>query len=146
MASTKQMVDEYAEKLGNLGDIEKQWAVKSLHHAETYQKLIQTTKASNLKLTKNDKEIYDAFKKQFGMKVDILDAELFKSEAYKSKWRDFIKQFEHVKDYNFGTLVRIDCAKEYTEENTLFVLRIQFYAVEIVRNLDKLNDPLSQNK
>ena len=139
-STTKQMVESYAEQLGNLGDIEKQWAVKSLHHAETYEKLIKAIPGSTLKLTKFDKDIYDSFKKHFDLKVDVLDTEDFKSEALKSKWRDFIKEFEHVADYNFGTLVRIDCKKGYTEENTLFVLRVQFYAIEITRNIEKLND------
>ena len=138
--STKEIIEQYAEKLGNLGDIEKQWAVKSLHHAETYEKLISTTKGSTLKLTNYDQELYDGFTSEFDMDTSVLDPESFKSEVYKVKWRDFIKKFEYIKDYNFGTLVRIDCTKGYTEENTLFVLRVQFYAVEIVRNRKGLND------
>ena len=142
--NTAQIVEAYAEQLGNLGDIEKQWAVKSLHHAETYENLIKQVRGSTLKLTKYDQEIYDSFKQHFDMKVDVLDPELFKSEGYKEKWRLFIKEFEHVKDYNFGTLARIDCTQGYTESNTLFVLRIQFYAVEITRNKDLLNDPFCE--
>eukprot|EP00835_Amoeboradix_gromovi_P002224 NODE_121_length_18880_cov_0.205687.p9 type:complete len:146 gc:universal NODE_121_length_18880_cov_0.205687:11201-10764(-) len=138
--SSKNQVEEYAEKLGNLGDIEKQWAVKALHHAETYENLISAIKGSSLKLTKWDQEIYEAFKETFEMNVDILDPKWFKAEEYKLKWRDFIKLFEKVNEYNFGSLVRIDCTKGYTEENTLFVLRIQFLAVEITRNIEKLND------
>jgi len=44
-----------------------------------------------------------------------------------------------IEDYNFGTLLRIDCSKGYDEENTILVTRIQFYAVEIARNRRGLN-------
>lgn len=48
-----------------------------------------------------------------------------------------------VQDYNFGTLLRIDHTKDYTEENTMFVTRMQFYAVEIARNREGLNKQIS---
>lgn len=36
------------------------------------------------------------------------------------KWRPFCNQFEQiVEDFNFGTLLRIDSNKEYTEENSI---------------------------
>jgi hypothetical protein len=54
-----------AETAENHPDIEKQWAVKSFHHAETYFKLIQSIHPQNLKLTKFDNEIYDAFTTTF---------------------------------------------------------------------------------
>ncbi len=37
------------------------------------------------------------------------------------KWRPFCNQFEGVvEDFNYGTLLRLDCQKDYTEENTIF--------------------------
>ena len=33
-------------------DIEKQWAVKALHHAETYIKLLKAVEPAKLKLTR----------------------------------------------------------------------------------------------
>jgi len=37
------------------------------------------------------------------------------------KWRPFCNQFEGVvDDFNYGTLLRLDCQKDYTEENTIF--------------------------
>lgn len=69
-------------------------------------------------------------------------------------------------DYNFGSLVRADCEKDYSEENSIFgqspslesvsrlrgmiltlcwiVLRLQFYAFEILRNRKGLNDVVWQ--
>lgn len=45
-----------------------------------------------------------------------------------------------VSDYNFGTLIRTDASDEYTQFNTTFVTRMQFYAYEIARNRRGLND------
>lgn len=37
------------------------------------------------------------------------------------KWRPFCNHFESlVEDFNYGTLLRLDCEKDYTEENTIF--------------------------
>lgn len=37
------------------------------------------------------------------------------------KWRPFCLRFEGVvEDFNYGTLLRLDCRKDYTEENTIF--------------------------
>ena len=37
------------------------------------------------------------------------------------EWRKFIEPFkEQVEDYNFGTLLRLDCKDRYTEENSTF--------------------------
>lgn len=45
----------------------------------------------------------------------------FKSPAAKAKWRAFIMRYEkRVEDYNFGTLLRVDPAGHYTQENTMF--------------------------
>ncbi|KTG35962.1 hypothetical protein cypCar_00032622 [Cyprinus carpio] len=63
------------------------------------------------------------------------------AEVYYNKWRPFCNQFEGVvEDFNYGTLLRLDCQKDYTEENTVFATRIQFYAIEIARNREGYND------
>lgn len=37
------------------------------------------------------------------------------------KWRPFCLRFEGVvEDFNYGTLLRLDCRQPYTEENTIF--------------------------
>ncbi|KAG6380364.1 polysaccharide biosynthesis-domain-containing protein [Boletus reticuloceps] len=70
-----------------------------------------------------------------------LDEDSLKSEEGKKRWRDFINQYEtKVKDFNFGSLIRTDATNEYTETNTIFVTRMQFYAIEIARNRLGLND------
>lgn len=57
------------------------------------------------------------------------------------KWRPFCEKFkETVEDYSFGTLLRVDANGEYSEENSILVPRIQFYAVELARNREGFND------
>lgn len=73
-----------------------------------------------------DDEIYVDFMSTFGPnvpRIDILDeAKDFKSPEMKEKWRNFINRYEggKVTDYNFGSLLRIDASKEYSEDNTMF--------------------------
>ncbi|NXT51757.1 PBDC1 protein, partial [Pluvianellus socialis] len=56
------------------------------------------------------------------------------------KWRPFCLRFEGVvEDFNYGTLLRLDCREDYTEENTIFATRIQFFAIEIARNREGCN-------
>lgn len=76
-------------------DIEKQWAVKSMHHAETYFKLLTAIPGSKLKMTAIDGEIYADFRSEFPDLdiVNIREMEDFKNEASKAKWRDFINKY-----------------------------------------------------
>ncbi|CAO3662033.1 unnamed protein product [Rhizopus stolonifer] len=60
--------------------------------------------------------------------VDVthLDEEQFKSAAGKEKWRNFVNKYEkRVNEFNFGSLIRIDCRDDYTEQNTMFGVRMQ---------------------
>ncbi|KAF8731528.1 hypothetical protein AX14_004729 [Amanita brunnescens Koide BX004] len=101
-----------------------------------------------LKLTQHDDEIFAHTMEKFPElaeppheKLTKLDEEWLKSADGKKKWRDFILQYENkIKDYNFGSLIRTDAREEYGESNTIFVTRIQFYAIEITRNRLGLND------
>jgi len=45
-----------------------------------------------------------------------------------------------MKNYNFGTLIRKDVQGENNETNYILLIRIQFYAIEIARNREGLND------
>ncbi|KAI9283702.1 putative polysaccharide biosynthesis protein [Umbelopsis sp. AD052] len=130
-----------ADELEQLQDIEKQWAVKAMHHAETYFKLISAIDGSKLRLTGIDDEIYADFTETFPeIDVQHLDEEHFKTDKAKAKWRDFINKYEkRVNEYNFGSLLRIDPRDDYTEQNTMFGMRMQFYAVEIARNKKGMN-------
>lgn len=57
------------------------------------------------------------------------------------KWRPFCEKFKDVvEDYSFGTLLRLDHTGEYSELNSILVTRIQFYAIELSRNREGLND------
>ncbi|NXL87960.1 PBDC1 protein, partial [Alectura lathami] len=84
--------------------------------------LISSVDPKLLTLTKADEQIYGEFRAAFGqLRVDVLDPEELKSEAAKEKWRPFCLRFEGVvEDFNYGTLLRLDCSKGYTEENTIF--------------------------
>lgn len=73
-----------------------------------------------------DDEIYVDFMSTFAPnvpRIDILDEDKdFKSPEMKEKWRNFINRYEggKVTDYNFGSLLRLDASKEYSEDNTIF--------------------------
>lgn len=58
-------------------------------------------------------------------------------------WREFCEQYKtRVENYNFATLLRLRCDKDYTPQNTTIAPRIQFYAIEIARNREGLNDEI----
>ncbi|NWV63244.1 PBDC1 protein, partial [Malurus elegans] len=84
--------------------------------------LISSVDPKFLNLTKVDDRIYEEFRKTFrDLRVDVLDPEELKSEPAKAKWRPFCLGFEGVvEDFNYGTLLRLDSRREYTEENTIF--------------------------
>lgn len=134
-----------AENAENLEDIEKQFAVKAVLQAETYWSLLEKVPGSKLKLTKYDDEIYEQVLEDFPefkepQNVALIDERLMKSAQGKAKWRTFCDKFKEIEDYNFGTLLRSKALDEYTQEGTIFVVRIQFYAIEICRNRYGLND------
>ncbi|KAF2021966.1 DUF757-domain-containing protein [Aaosphaeria arxii CBS 175.79] len=132
-----------AEDTDNFEDIEKQFAVKVVRHVETYWSILEKVPGSKLRLTKFDDEIYEHFKKdfpEFDPKATINEDEM-KSKEGKERWRKFITEYEKkVDDYNFGTMLRNNPKEEYEQHNTIFAVRMQFYAIEIVRNREGLND------
>ncbi|TIA87496.1 hypothetical protein E3P99_03149 [Wallemia hederae] len=136
-----------AETAENLDDIEKQWAVKAVEQSDVYWNIITKIKPSLLKLTPIDDEIYESFQQNFpelqGDKVTKLNENDMKSAKGKEKWRNWIMPFEkRVEFYNFGTLLRIDANGEYDQSNSMFVTRMQFYAIEIARNRLGINDKI----
>lgn len=76
------------------------------------------------------------------MKVDVIDEEELKSSGSKLKWRNFIEKFNKLDDFAFGTLIRADSSKEFSPENSVFVVRVQFLAIEIARNREGCNDSI----
>jgi len=135
-------------KAENHEDIEKQFAVVAVKHAQVYWTLLEKLNPRLLRLTKLDDEIYEDFQTKFPELFDnsnaglvILDENSMKNAQNKIRWRNFIQPYQQkVQDYNFGSLLRTDARDEYAENNTIFVTRMQFLAVEIARNRLGLND------
>ncbi|CCA69639.1 hypothetical protein PIIN_03578 [Serendipita indica DSM 11827] len=131
----------------NLAEIEKQFAVKAVEHAQTYWNLLEAIPPRTLRLTRLDDEIYEHFVTEFPELVEnperikALDEDIMKDANGKERWRKFIAAYEkRVDDYNFGSLIRTDAAGEYSQVNSIFVTRMQFYALEIARNRLGYND------
>lgn len=96
-----------------------------------------------LKLSPFDDIIYKAFRDDFpDLKIDILDENELKSNNAKAKWRSFIEKFDKLDDFSFGTLLRTTAGKEFGPDNSTFVVRIQWLAVEIARNREGCNDSI----
>uniref|UniRef100_UPI00358EDCD0 protein PBDC1 isoform X2 n=1 Tax=Myxine glutinosa TaxID=7769 RepID=UPI00358EDCD0 len=106
--------------------------------------LISSAEPEFLHLTEQDDGIYNEFRRSFPtMMIAILNPEDLKSETSKEKWRAFCLLFDgKVAEFNFGTLLRLNATGEYSDENTIFATRIQFYAVEIARNREGCNTTL----
>ncbi|KAH6645455.1 polysaccharide biosynthesis-domain-containing protein [Truncatella angustata] len=131
------------EEAQNLEDMEKQFAVKVVQHMEIYWSILEKVKGSTIRLTKFDDDIYDHVKKDFPEfdPAKTVSEDEMKSPEGKKRWREFMMQYEkQIDDYNFGTMVRADPKTEYTQYGTIFVPRMQFYAIEILRNRAGLND------
>ncbi|KAJ8111115.1 hypothetical protein OPT61_g6209 [Boeremia exigua] len=132
-----------AEHADNFEDIEKQFAVKVVQHMETYWNILEKVKGSTLRLTKLDDEIYEHFQKEFPDfdAAATINEDDMKSKAGKERWRNFVNQYDkRVDDFNFGAMLRASPKTDYTQDGTIFAVRMQFYAVEIARNRQGLND------
>ncbi|KAI0810118.1 DUF757-domain-containing protein [Xylaria sp. FL0064] len=132
-----------AENAQNLEDIEKQFAVKAVQHLETYWAILQKVKGSSLRLTRMDDEILEHLKTDFPEfdPAAPIDENEMKSKAGKERWRKFMMAYEKkIDDYNFGTMLRTRPDVGYEQDTTIFVPRMQFYAIEIARNRAGLND------
>ncbi|KAL4986161.1 putative polysaccharide biosynthesis protein [Aspergillus falconensis] len=131
------------EQAQNLEDMEKQFAVKAVEHLMTYWSILEKVPGSQLRLTKIDDEIYEHFKAEFPDfdPAETIDEDKMKSKEGKEKWRNWINQYEKkIHDFNFGTMLRANPKTEYEKDNTIFAMRMQFYAIEIARNRAGLND------
>ncbi|ORY23987.1 putative polysaccharide biosynthesis protein [Naematelia encephala] len=139
------------ETAQNAQEIEMSFAVKTVEHLEAYEKLITGIPPHKLKLTPLDDElhshlleIFPEFK--FEDALRNLDEDDMKSARGKERWRSFIMPYEKkLKDYNFGTLVRRDAERGYTEDNAILVTRVQFFGIEIARNRAGLNNKVYED-
>ena len=138
-----------SDQFGNDGRVEEMWAMKAAEHAEVYFNLLCSVEPSRLKLTVSqelDDRIYSEFKQSFpDLNVAKFVEDDIKNEKAKAEWRKFSEGFKDVEDYSLGCLLRLDSGKDYTEENTVIAIKIQFLAIEIVRNRDGCNDSLRTN-
>lgn len=137
---TQQFDPENAE---NYEDMEKQFAVKAVQQMTVYWGILEKIPGSKLRLTRLDDEIHEHFKSEFPDfdPAATIDEDQMKSKDGKEKWRNFVNQYEKkIDDYNFGTMLRRNAKDEYGEKETMFALRMQFYAIEISRNRAGLND------
>ncbi|KAI5740369.1 hypothetical protein M8J76_003108 [Diaphorina citri] len=127
--------------------VEAMWVSKAVDHAEVYFNILCSVDPKILRLTAHDDEILKSFRADFpDLKVDVLNEEEMKSPEGKAKWREFCEKFKDmIEDYNFGTLLRLDAKGEYSEANTMLSTRIQFYAIELARNKEGLNDSIRDN-
>lgn len=69
-----------------------------------------------------DAELYAHFRNEFpDLQVGKIDEEKLKAKDQQAKWREFCEKYrDTIKDYNFGTLLRLDSKGDYTPENTTF--------------------------
>jgi len=129
------------EEYGNDEKVEMMWAIQAYEHAEIYFNLICSVDPKLLKLTPYDDKIYHEFRRLFpDLKIDVLNEEDIKNDVSKIKWRRFFELYKHMKNYNFGTLIRKDIRGNNNESNSFIVIRIQFYAIEVARNREGFND------
>ncbi|XP_017001896.1 protein PBDC1 [Drosophila takahashii] len=130
-----------ADEFGNDSLVEEMWASKALEHAEVHFNLITSIHPSQLKLTPYDDQIYATFRQDFpDLQVGRLTDDILKSATEKLRWRQFAEKFNKMDDYSYGTLMRADASKEFSPDNSIFVFRVQFLAIEIARNREGLND------
>lgn len=55
-------------------------------------------------------------------------------------WYSFLEQHKHlVKDYNMGTLIRVNALERFGETNSTLVPRLQFYCLELARFREGIN-------
>jgi len=102
----------------------------------TYWSILEKVRGSTLRLTRLDDEIYEHLKRDFPEfdPAETIDEDKMKSKEGKERWRNFMMAYEkRVDDYNFGTLLRANPKWEYGKDETIFVPRMQFYAIEIAR-------------
>ncbi|KAJ9633563.1 hypothetical protein H2204_006946 [Knufia peltigerae] len=140
-----------AENAPNYEDMEKQFAVKAVQQMTVYWSLLEKIPGSKLRLTRLDDQILEHFKSEFPEfdPAEEIDEDKMKSKEGKERWRKFAMAYEKgddkIDDFNFGTMLRKSPKTEYGEKETIFAVRMQFYAVEIARNRAGLNDWIYEN-
>ena len=144
MASTNVPIS--AEDADNFAEMEQQFAVKAVHQMTVYWSILEKMPGSKLRLTRMDDAILEHLHRDFPDfdPAKEIDEDEMKSKEGKERWRKFCMVYAEgerkIEDYNFGTMLRKSAKGEYGEKETIFAVRMQFYAWEISRNRAGLND------
>ncbi|XP_050677969.1 protein PBDC1 [Leptidea sinapis] len=135
-----------AEEYGNDATLEQVWATLAMEHSDIHFNVICSVDTRWLKLTPHDDLIYTHFRQDFpDLNVASIIENEIKNKVNKAKWRAYCEKFKNtVEDYNFGTLLRADTKGDYSEQNIILVPRVQFYAIEIARNREGLNNEVKK--
>ena len=109
--------------------------------------MISSIDPKALRLTKVDDQLYKEFREFFPkLDINVLSEDSLKNPQAKEMWRKFCENYkETVDDYNLGSLIRLDSTKEYNQENSIVVPRVQFLALELARNREGANDSIRVN-
>lgn len=140
-------------RIENERSIEERWAETAAKYAEIIEKLLVSAGRKSIdhlhrmRFTPMDNEIYKIFRTAFPeLDVKRVDVASLKSAEAKAKWYMILESWkDSLKDYNIGTLLRIDCAVPLSPENSCIVPRSQFYCIEIARCREGLNDEFVQS-
>ncbi|XP_071828152.1 protein PBDC1-like [Apostichopus japonicus] len=83
--------------------------------------LISSVDSRILKLSDWDDLILEDFRKDFpNFEISLVKEDHLKKPSAKVKWRTVCNRYkEEIKDFNQGLLIRLDCKKDYSEENTI---------------------------
>ncbi|XP_063622396.1 protein PBDC1 [Cydia splendana] len=135
-----------AEEFGNDETLEHLWAAKAMEHSDIYFNVLCSVDTRLLRLTPQDDLIYTHFRQDFpDLNVAYIKENEIKNNHNKAKWRAYCEKFKNIiEDYSFGTLMRADTKGDYSEQNTILVPRVQFYAIEIARNREGLNNEVKK--
>lgn len=146
LPTLKEVFNSPPDDFVNDPTLEGLWAIKAVEHMQIYFNLISAMAPKLLRLTPKDDLIYEEFRKEFkDFDVNILQMDAIKTETAKAKWRPFCNKFEEeVEDFNYATMIRVDSSKDYCEDNSLVVPRIQFLAIEVARNREGFNDAIRE--
>lgn len=122
-----------------------EWAEAAVKYAEMYERLLLSAhergQLSRFRLTPMDDKIYTQFRRIFpDMRVDKLNMAQMKTKANKIAWFNLLEGWKHqLKDYNTGTLCRVDGHAPFGQENSVVMPRSQFYCIEIARCREGIN-------
>ena len=131
-------MSEPKQAIANDQNLELQWAENAGKFADMYEQLIVSADLENNKyprLTKDDDALLELVKKEIGdLEVRKVDVDDLKSEENKKRWQVFLEAHkDFVKDYNSGTLLRVDSQQRCGPSNATVVPRLQFYVIEALR-------------